>query len=153
MPSRNAAQAFRQTVQGPGHRGRWSAGTRGFTLIEILIVMVIITILAGISVGIYSNSILRSREAVLRQQLFEMRESMDRYYADKNKWPATLDALVDEKYIRAVPVDPMTSSASTWQTEYGEPDPSNPASQPGVSNVHSGSDQVSPLTGTAYAEW
>jgi general secretion pathway protein G len=130
-----------------------SASTKGFTLIEILIVMVIITILAGISVGIYTNSILRSREAVLRQQLFEMRESMDRYYADKNKWPATLDALVDEKYIRAVPVDPMTNSTTTWQTEYGEPDPSNPSAEPGISNVRSGSDQVSPLTGTAYSEW
>ena len=137
-----------------GDRHRWnaSAGTKGFTLIEILIVMVIITILAGISVGMYTNSILRSREAVLRQQLFEMREAMDRYYADKNKWPATLDTLVDEKYIREVPVDPMTSSRN-WQTEYGEPDPSNPASEPGVSNVRSGSDQVSPLTGTPYAEW
>jgi general secretion pathway protein G len=135
-------------------RERCSAdgGPKGFTLIEILIVMVIITILAGISVGMYNNSILRSREAVLRQQLFEMREAMDRYYADKNKWPATLDTLVDEKYIRAVPVDPMTNSTN-WQTEYGDPDPSNPASEPGISNVRSGSDQVSPLTGTAYSEW
>ena len=136
---------------------RWqrrnTGGNAGFTLIEVLIVMVIITVLAGISVGMYTNSILRSREAVLRQQLFEMREAMDRYYADKNKWPATLDTLVDEKYIRAVPVDPMTGAASTWQTEFGEPDPSNPSSEPGISNVHSGSDQVSPLTGTAYSEW
>src|SRR5688572_25054808 len=115
--------------------------------------MVIITILAGISVGIYNNSILRSREAVLRQQLFEMREAMDRYYADKNKWPATLDALVDEKYIRTVPVDPITNSASSWQTTFGEPDPSNPSAEPGISDVHSGADQVSPLTGTAYSEW
>jgi general secretion pathway protein G len=135
-----------------GNRQGAGGSARGFTLIEILIVMVIITILAGISVGMYNNSILRSREAVLRQQLFEMREAMDRYYADKNKWPATLDTLVDEKYIRAVPVDPMTNSTN-WQTEYGEPDPSNPASEPGISNVRSGSDQVSPLTGTAYSEW
>lgn len=136
-----------------GDGSRWSGGTTGFTLIEILLVMVIITILAGISVGIYNNSVLRSREAVLRQQLFEMREAMDRYYADKNKWPASLDALVDEKYIRAVPVDPMTLSAATWQTEYGDPDPSNPASEPGISNVRSGATEVSPLTGTAYSEW
>ena len=129
------------------------ASAKGFTLIEILIVLGIITILAGISVGIYNNSSLRAREAVLRQQLFEMREAMDRYYADKNKWPATLDALVDDKYIRSVPVDPITVSMTTWQTEYGEPDPSNPSAEPGISNVHSGSDQVSPLTGTAYSEW
>jgi general secretion pathway protein G len=115
--------------------------------------MVIITTLAGVGLAVYNNSVIRSREAVLKLQLFEMREAMDRYYADKNKWPATLDALVDEKYIRSVPVDPITSSASTWRTEYGEPDPSNPASEPGVSDVHSGSDQVSPLTGTPYGEW
>ena len=125
----------------------------GFTLIEILVVMVIITILAGISLGIYNNSIIRARESVLMQQLSTIREAMDRYYADKNKWPATLDALVDEKYIRTVPVDPITNSSSSWQTTFGEPDPSNPSAEPGISDVHSGSDQVSPLTGTAYSEW
>jgi general secretion pathway protein G len=129
------------------------ARAAGFTLIEVLVVMVIITILAGISLGIYNNSIVRAREAVLKQQLSEMREAMDRYYADKNKWPASLETLVDEKYIRAVPVDPVTSSSSTWQTTFGEPDASNPSSEPGISDVHSGSDQVSPLTGTPYSEW
>ena len=135
-----------------GH-GQCARVAAGFTLIEVLVVMVIITILAGISLGIYNNSIVRAREAVLKQQLSEMREAMDRYYADKNKWPASLETLVDEKYIRAVPVDPVTSSSSTWQTTFGEPDPSNPASEPGISDVRSGSDQVSPLTGTAYSEW
>jgi general secretion pathway protein G len=125
----------------------------GFTLIEVLIVMVIITILAGISLGIYNNSIVKAREAVLLQQLSELREAMDRYYADKNKWPSRLETLVDEKYIRAVPVDPLTNSATTWQTTYGEPDPSNPSAEPGISDVHSGAEQVSPLTGTPYSEW
>lgn len=125
----------------------------GFTLIEVLVVMLIITILAGISVGIYNNSITRAREATLKQQLLEMRDAMDRYYADKNKWPASLETLVEEKYIRAVPVDPITNSASTWQTTIGEPDPSNPSAEAGISDVHSGADQVSPLTNTPYSEW
>ena len=128
-------------------------GAAGFTLIEVLIVMVIITILAGISLGVYNNSVVRAKEAVLAEDLFQLREAIDQYYADKNKWPPSLDALVDEKYIRIVPVDPITNSATTWQTEYGEPDPGNPSAEPGISNVRSGSDETSPLTGRAYAEW
>ena len=135
-----------------GHQRRACAAA-GFTLIEVLVVMLIITILAGISLGIYNNSITNAREAVLRQNLHVMREAMDRYYADKNKWPASLDTLVDERYIRAVPVDPVTNSAATWRTTIGEPDPSNPSAEPGISDVHSGSDQVSPLNGTPYSEW
>jgi general secretion pathway protein G len=134
-------------------RARGVARHAGFTLIEVLVVMLIITILAGISVQIYNNSIIRARESVLKEDLRQMREAMDRYYADKNKWPASLDTLVDEKYIRAVPVDPITNSAATWRTTIGEPDPSNPSSEPGISDVHSGSDQVSPLTNTPYSEW
>ena len=129
------------------------ARTAGFTLIEILIVMVLITILAGISLAVYNNSIVRAREAVLREDLFQMREAIDKYYADKNKWPSDLQALVSDKYIRMVPVDPITNSASTWQTTFGDPDPSNPSAEPGISDVHSGSDATSPLTGTPYSEW
>lgn len=125
----------------------------GFTLIEVLIVMVIITTLAGISLALYSNSVLRAREASLLTDLTQMREAIDNYYADKNKWPSSLDALVSEKYIRTVPMDPMTNSSTTWQTTYAEPDPGNPSAEPGISDVHSGSDQTSPLTGTPYSEW
>jgi general secretion pathway protein G len=125
---------------------------RGFTLIEILIVMVIITILAGISVAMYSNSITRSKEAVLKQDLKEMREAIDAYRADKNKWPPVLDALVSEKYIREVPVDPITNAAD-WRTTPSEPDPGNPQDEPGISDVHSASDTVSPHTQTPYSEW
>jgi general secretion pathway protein G len=127
--------------------------TAGFTLIEVLIVMVIITTLAGLGLAMYSNSVTRAREAVLSQQLFEMREAIDRYYADKNRWPPSLDALVTDKYIRAIPVDPITQSSTTWRTTFGEPDPSNPNAEPGISDVHSGSDQVSPLTNKPYSEW
>ena len=127
-------------------------GNRGFTLIELLIVMVIISILAGVGLYMYNNSITSAREAVLKQNLTGMREAIDRYYADKNKWPASLDTLVAEKYIREVPVDPTTGLAD-WQTTIGEPDPSNPAAEPGISDVHSNSSQVSPISGTPYAEW
>ena len=127
--------------------------SRGFTLIEVLIVMVIITILAGIGLAMYSNTVVRAKEAALKENLFQMRDALDRYYADKNRWPASLDTLVSEKYIRVVPVDPITNSSTTWQTTFGEPDPSNPSAEPGISDVHSGSDQVSPLENTPYSEW
>ena len=125
---------------------------RGFSLIELMIVMVIITILAGVGLAMYGNSILRAKETVLRTDLRDMREAIDQYYADKNKWPPDLEALATEKYIREVPVDPFTQMRD-WRTTFGEPDPSNPSSEPGISDVHSNSDQVSPLDGTPYSEW
>lgn len=125
---------------------------RGFTLVELLIVMVIITILAGISVALYGGAPQRAQEAVLKQDLKEMREAIDAYHADKNKWPPALDALVTEKYIREVPVDPMTKAAD-WQTTPSEPDPTNPNDEPGISDVHSASTRVSPHTQTPYSEW
>jgi general secretion pathway protein G len=127
-------------------------GVRGFTLIELLIVMVIISILAGIGLYMYNNSVTSAREAVLRTNLHGLREAIDRYYADKNKGPASLDTLASEKYIRQVPDDP-TTGAPDWQTTIGEPDPSNPSAEAGISDVHSSSTQTSPIDGTAYAEW
>jgi general secretion pathway protein G len=125
---------------------------RGFTLIEVLIVMVIITILAGISVAMYQNSVQRAKEAVLKQDLKEMREAIDAYHADKNKWPVAIDALATDKYIRQVPVDPITNLPD-WNTTPSEPDPTNPADEPGISDVHSASTEVSRFTQTPYAEW
>ena len=125
---------------------------RGFTLIEVLVVMVIITILAGISVAMYGNGVTQAHEATLKTDLKEMREAIDAYHADKNKWPASLDALVAEKYIRQVPVDPITR-AIDWQTTPSEPDPTNPNDEPGISDVHSASSTVSSNTQTPYSEW
>jgi general secretion pathway protein G len=125
---------------------------RGFTLIEVLVVMVIITILAGISVALYGGSVTRAEEAVLKQDLKEMREAIDAYHADKNKWPPVLDALVTEKYLREIPVDPVTNAAD-WRTTPSEPDPSNPLDEPGISDIHSASERVSPHTQTPYSEW
>jgi general secretion pathway protein G len=125
--------------------------SRGFTIIELLIVMTILIILASIGMTQYRNSVTRAQEATLKEDLFRLRDAMDQFYADKNKWPADLAELVSEGYIREVPTDPMTESKDTWQTETAEPDPANPSST-GIDNVHSGSDGTA-LDGTRYSEW
>lgn len=133
----------------PRRPGRLEAG---FTLIELMVVMAIIVILAGIGVASYTNSITRSKEAVLKEDLYRMRDALDQYFADKGKYPSSLDDLVQEKYLRAMPVDPFTQSADSWQTEMSEPDPSNPSDNVGVNNVKSGAEGTS-LDGTKYSEW
>ena len=126
--------------------------SRGFTIIELLIVMTIIIVLASMGMVGYRNSVRRSEEAVLKENLFRMRDAMDQFYADKNKWPADLAELVSEGYIREVPTDPFTKSKDTWQTEQAEQDANNPASAGGIDDVKSGSDRIA-LDGTRYAEW
>jgi general secretion pathway protein G len=124
----------------------------GFTLIELLIVISLIFVLAGIALVQYQRSVTRTKEAVLKEDLFRLRDAIDQYYADKNKYPESLEALVTEKYIRAVPVDPFTQSAETWQPVMSEPDPLNPSAQPGIYDVKSGAEGQS-LDGTNYADW
>ena len=124
----------------------------GFTIIELLIVMTLIIILASVGMTQYKSSVTRAEEAALKENLFRMRDAMDQYYADKNKWPADLAELVSAGYIRELPIDPMTKSKDTWQTTQAEPDPNNPASAGGVDNVHSGSDRTA-TDGTRYADW
>ena len=126
--------------------------TGGFTLIELMVVMSLIVILAGIGLTMQANSQTRAREAVLSEDLFRLRDAIDQYYADKNAYPASLDALVSEKYLRAIPVDPFTNSADTWQTTMSEGDASNPSAQPGIFDVKSGSDRIA-IDGRPYAEW
>ena len=93
-----------------------------------------------------------AKEAVLKEDLFRMRDAIDQYYADKNRYPSSLDELVSDRYLRGIPVDPFTNSADTWQTELSEPEPGNAAATPGIFNVKSGAEQAS-LDGTNYAEW
>jgi general secretion pathway protein G len=124
----------------------------GFTLIEMLVVMSIIIILASIGFVQYTHSITRSKEAVLKEDLFRMRDAIEQYYADKNKYPASLDTLVTDKYLRSVPVDPFTNSAQSWQTTMSEPDPSNPTAEPGIYDVKSGSEGIA-MDGTKYSDW
>ena len=125
---------------------------RGFTLIELMIVMSLIVVLAGISLAVHANSQTRAREAVLKEDLFRLRDTIDQYYADKNAYPPALDALVSDRYLRAIPVDPFTNSAETWQTIMSETDPANPSAQPGVFDVKSGSERTG-LDGTPYTSW
>ena len=124
----------------------------GFTLIEILIVITLIFVLAGIALIQYQKSVTRAKEAVLKEDLFRLRDAIDQFYADKNKYPQSLEELVTEKYIRAVPADPFTQSTETWQTVMSEPDPLNPSAQPGVYDVKSGYEGTA-LDGTNYSEW
>ena len=127
-------------------------GVEGFTLIEMMIVMSLIVILASIGLAMYTNSQTSAREAVLREDLFRMRDAIDQYYADKNRYPASLDELVTDKYLRAIPVDPFTNSAETWQTTLSEGDPANPSAEPGIFDVKSGSDRTG-TDGRPYADW
>ena len=91
-------------------------GSRGFTLIELLVVISMISILAAMGVVQYRNSVQRTKEAILKKDLFEIRDVIDQYYADKGKYPSSLDTLVSDGYLRKVPVDPITNSADTWET-------------------------------------
>jgi len=124
----------------------------GFTIIELLVVMSVIVVLASLAMVQYRNSVRRSQEAVLKANLFQMRDAMDQFYADKNKWPGDLSELVSEGYIREVPEDPITKSKDTWRTEQAEPDPNNPASTGGIDDVFSGSEETA-LDGSKYSEW
>jgi general secretion pathway protein G len=125
---------------------------RGFTLIELLVVISMISILAAMGVVQYRNSVQRTREATLRKDLFEIRDVIDQYYADKGKYPSSLDTLVTDGYLRKIPVDPITNSAETWQTVPAEADPANPSAEPGIYNIKSGA-QGTALDGSAYADW
>lgn len=125
---------------------------RGFTLIELLVVVTLIVILATMGLAQYRSSIIRSKEAVLKEDLFRMRDAIDQYYADKGQYPATLDALVSEGYLRRIPKDPITDSTDTWQAVPAEPNPNNPTAEPGVFDVKSGSEGTS-LDGAKYSDW
>jgi general secretion pathway protein G len=129
-----------------------SQRSRGFTIIELLVVMTIIVVLAAIGLAQYRRSLVFAKEAVLHEDLFRMREAIDQYYADKNQYPSGLDALVSDGYLRAIPKDPFTNSETSWQTVPSEPDAANPAALPGISDVKSGAD-ASSLEGGHYSEW
>jgi general secretion pathway protein G len=125
---------------------------RGFTLIEVLIVVTLIIVLASVGMATYQNSVRRAREAVLREDLFRMRDAIDQYYADKNKYPQSLQDLVSSGYLREIPKDPITNSADTWTTVPAEVEAGNPAAEPGVYDVKSGSEATS-MDGSRYADW
>jgi len=135
-----------------GERARRKAALFGFTLIELLIVMSIIVILVSIAVPLYQKSILRTRETVLHSNLSTLRNVIDEYTYDKQKAPQSLQDLVQEGYLREVPKDPMTDSNSTWRLVMEDAAQSVDQTQPGIFDVHSGSDKIS-LDGTPYSEF
>ena len=141
---------LRQLLERPTRSGWRDA--RGWTLLELVVVMALIVLLAGIATAQHRNAVTRTKEAVLKENLFRMRDAIDQYYADKNRYPSDLQALVSDQYIREVPQDPFTNSNSTWQSIPAEADPSNPSVEVGVYNVKSGS-EAQALDGTNYADW
>jgi len=127
---------------------------RGFTLIEMIIVFALIGILLGLALPRYQHSRRKAQEAVLKEDLFQMRKLIDQYYTDKGKYPASLRTLVEENYLRTLPVDPMTGSAETWQEIKDQPsyDEMVPGVEYGIVDVRSGS-QAKALDGTTYDTW
>jgi general secretion pathway protein G len=123
----------------------------GFTMIEVLIVVTLVVLLASIALVNYTNSVRRTREAVLKENLFRMREAIDQYYADKGQWPSSLDDLVSGNYLREIPEDPFTLQRD-WVTIPAEPDPANPVAELGIYDVKSAAPGIA-LDGTNYADW
>jgi general secretion pathway protein G len=126
--------------------------SRGFTLIELLVVISMISILAAMGMVQYQNSVRRTKEVTLKHDLFSMRDAIDQYYADKGKYPASLDSLVSDGYMRKVPDDPITQSSTTWTTVPAEPDPGNPSTEAGIYDVKSGAPGTA-LDGSNYVDW
>ena len=124
----------------------------GFTLMELMIVMAIISILATLAVPSFIGAIKSAREAVLKEDLHVMRAAIDSYTMDKQKAPQSLDDLVQDGYLRAIPEDPMTKSKDTWVTETSDAMYSLDQTEPGISDVHSGSDETG-SDGQPYSSW
>jgi len=118
-----------------------------------MVVITIVVILITMAIPIYNKTIIRSKESVLKTNLFTLRTVIDNYTYDKMKAPQALQDLVSEGYLRTLPIDPMTGSSQTWQTVMEDAASSVDQSTPGIFDVKSGSEKTSPLEGTAYAEW
>ena len=120
---------------------------RGFTLVELLVVLAIVALLLTLAVPRYFGSLERSKEAVLKEDLYQLRDAIGKYYGDKGKYPETLESLASEKYLRKIPVDPITESATTWVVVAPED-----SQKGGVFDVKSGA-QGKASDGSSYGEW
>ena len=126
-------------------------GKKGYTLLELMIVVAIVSILVTLAIPTFQQSAMKAKEAALKQNLFTMRAVLDQYYADRGDYPASLETLVEEKYLRAIPVDPFTKSATTWNEIFEEQEEGDD-SPAGVYDIKSGSDALA-LDGTPYKDW
>jgi general secretion pathway protein G len=134
-------------------RGRSPSGREdGFTLIELMVVMLIIAILAAIAIPSYISSVRAAKEAVLKEDLHVLRQAIDAYTNDKEKAPQSLDDLVQAGYLKSIPVDPMTHSSTTWVTSTDDTLQNVDQTDPGVNDVHSGSEQTG-SDGQPYSSW
>ena len=124
----------------------------GWTLIELLVVVTLILILASLAMAQYRNSVTHAKEAALRSDLFLMRDAIDQYYADKGRYPESLQTLVSESYLRAVPQDPFTRSRDTWALVPADPEPGSTSASAGVYDVKSGALETG-LDGSRYSDW
>ncbi len=128
---------------------------KGFTLIEIIIVFTLIGILVGLGLPQYTTSVKRARETILKEDLFQMRKLINQYYVDKGKYPLSLQTLVDEQYLRSIPIDPMTKSSQTWvevQQILTEDELMQFDIEIGISDILSGSTETA-LDGSLYNTW
>jgi general secretion pathway protein G len=131
--------------------GRVRRSSRGFTLIEMVVVISLILILVSIAIPIYNRSILRAKESVLRDDLFTLRQLISQYTLDKQKAPQSIEDIISAGYLKRIPADPMTGSAN-WTTEQEDSLMAVDQQEPGIVDVHSASDQIA-SDGTAYSSW
>ncbi len=140
-------------------RVQWRSAAAGFTLIELLVVVMIIGVLATVAIPAMRDAPRKAKEAVLKEDLYQIRSCIDQYLADKGHYPAALQSLVDDGYLRRIPVDPITQSADTWQVIYAEADkdqdlqpPDDQGGGPGIIDVKSGAEGTG-LDGKSYSEY
>ena len=144
-PIQNGSKAVRKGA------GKEMKRRRGFTFVELMVVITIIVILISMAIPIYNRSIIRAKESVLANNLYTLRTVIDQYSYDKGKAPQQLQDLVSEGYLQKLPIDPITGSNQTWRTVMEEASQSVSQSEPGIFDVKSGSDKMG-LDGVAYSE-
>jgi general secretion pathway protein G len=132
-------------------QGKWRRRA-GFTFVELMVVITIIVILITMAIPIYNNTIRRAKESVLKNNLFSLRTVIDNYTYDKQKAPPGLQDLVSAGYLREIPIDPMTGSNQSWKVTLEDASQSVSQSEPGIFDVHSGSDKTG-LDGSPYSDW